>query len=87
MPTRFSEAGGWQSAPSRTRTCDNRFRKPVLYPPELWGLHVHDVVTRPTASEKRSGGSRSPSNGERDVRDLRVTAEGGREARTRQILV
>jgi hypothetical protein len=22
--------------PSRTRTCDLRFRKPSLYPPELW---------------------------------------------------
>ena len=24
------------SAPSRTRTCDPRFRKPMLYPPEPW---------------------------------------------------
>src|SRR5690348_13471027 len=24
-------------APNRTRTCGLRFRKPTLYPPELWG--------------------------------------------------
>ena len=38
-PTRSSPSASLRlflCAPSRTRTCGPRFRKPVLYPPELW---------------------------------------------------
>ncbi len=46
---------GKKCAPSTTRTCDTRFRKPVLYPAELWGRHEvefdrSESVEKPTAS-------------------------------------
>ena len=47
------------STPDRTRTCDLRFRKPTLYPPELRGrvLSVHFdrlilTVSPPIASRR-----------------------------------
>src|SRR3954454_15975624 len=33
-----SKTGGFSGVPGRTRTCDPRFRKPMLYPAELRGL-------------------------------------------------
>src|SRR5690349_4953226 len=32
--------GSWGSTPGRIRTCDRRFRKPLLYPPELRALSL-----------------------------------------------
>jgi hypothetical protein len=31
------------STPGRTRTCDRRFRKPLLYPPELRGQSIDNI--------------------------------------------
>ena len=41
------------STPGRTRTCDRRFRKPLLYPPELRARRTFDE--RSSRPEGRDG--------------------------------
>jgi hypothetical protein len=49
---RSSELETTGGAPRKIRTSDNRFRRPVLYPAELWAQDVGDasLMNRPTSA-------------------------------------
>ena len=44
--------------PSRTRTCDPRLRRPLLYPAELWGRVLYRQAISPAVLYAKSGPSR-----------------------------
>ncbi len=57
-------AVGSEDAPGRTRTCDPRFRKPVLYPAELRALINHRTIPASTGRSKlRKRGQESFTRG------------------------
>src|SRR5690349_14861116 len=58
-----SDRFGKSGAPNRTRTCGLRFRKPTLYPPELWG---------PRAAAESSASASPPRACGASVRDQRL---------------
>jgi hypothetical protein len=75
-PRPFNTDGAFRSAPDRTRTCDPKFRKLVLYPPELRGR-------RPPHPEGSELSKDNPGRGFRSTRANRsgVGGEGAESIR------